>query len=261
MNRDQRTNMADRTGKPLVSVIVPVYNGSKTIAQTITSVLIQELPLEIIIVDDHSDDDLAEALNPFMGNPGIRLIRNQENLGVAQSRNKGVLAAAGRYIAYVDCDDWWEPGKLKRQLALMKKTGCVLCASGRRLVRPDGTKTKRVIPVSPVIREKDLLFQNPITCSSVVVRRDVAIQFPMKHDECHEDYLTWFEILKTYHTACAVNRPLVNYRMSEAGKSGNKINSARMTYRTYRCMGFGPVKAAICFAGYAVNGIRKYLLS
>ena len=261
MNKAQMINRDDRQRKPLVSVVIPVYNGSRTIALTISSVLKQGVPLEIIIVDDHSDDDLTEVLAPFMGNPCIRLIRNTENLGVAQSRNKGVQAAAGRYIAFVDCDDWWEPDKLKRQLVLLRKTGYVLCASARRIVTPDGKKTNRVIPVSPVIRERDLLFQNPITCSSVVVRRDVAMQFPMKHDECHEDYLTWFEILKTYHTACGINLPLVNYRLSEAGKSGNKLKSAQMTYHTYRCMGFGPLKSAVCFAGYAFNGIRKYFLS
>lgn len=260
MDKAQMTNMDERHRKPLVSVVIPVYNGSRTIASTISSVLKQGVPLEIIIVDDHSNDDLTEALAPFMGNPCVRLIRNTENLGVAQSRNKGVQAAAGRYVAFVDCDDWWEDDKLKRQLLLLKKTGYVLCASARRLVKPDGTKTKRVIPVRPVIRERDLLFQNPITCSSVVVRRDVAMQFPMAHDECHEDYLTWFEILKTYHAVCAVNLPLVNYRLSEAGKSGNKLKSALMTYRTYRCMGFGPLKSAACFAGYAFNGVRKYLL-
>lgn len=260
MDKAQMTNKDDRIRKPLVSVIIPAYNGSRTIAQTVASVLEQDVPLEIIIVDDHSDDDLTESLAPFMGNPCIRLIRNSENLGVAQSRNKGVRAAAGRYIAFVDCDDWWEPDKLKRQLVLMKKTGCVLCATARRIVKPDGTRTSHVIPVRPVIRERNLLFQNPITCSSVVVRRDVALQFPMKHDECHEDYLTWFEILRKYHTACAVNLPLVNYRLSETGKSGNKLKSARMTYLTYRCMGFGPLKSAACFTGYAFNGVHKYLL-
>lgn len=261
MEKVRMTNGADQLKKPLVSVIIPVYNGSSTIVMTISSVLKQGVPLEIIIVDDHSEDDLAGALAPFIGNPYIRLIRNTENLGVARSRNRGVLAASGRYIAFVDCDDWWENDKLKRQLAMMKKTGCVLCASARRIVRPDGTKTNRVISVKPVIREKDLLFQNPVTCSSVLLRKDVALQFPMEHDECHEDYLTWFRILKAYHTACAVNLPLVNYRLSESGKSGNKLKSAEMTYRTYRCMGFGPLKSAVCFAGYAVNGVRKYIFS
>ena len=92
--------------RPLVSVIIPVYNGSSTVGMTISSVLKQGVPLEIIIVDDHSDDDLTEALTPFIGNPCIRLIRNTENLGVARSRNRGVLAASGRYIAFVDCDDF-----------------------------------------------------------------------------------------------------------------------------------------------------------
>ncbi len=253
----KRRSRAGRT-RPLVSVIIPAYNGSGTIAKAVSSVLAQDIPLEIIIVDDCSDDDLQRALLPFSGCGCLKLLRNKENLGVARSRNRGVRHAEGKFVAFLDCDDWWEKDKLKRQLYLMKKTGCVLCSTARRLVTPDGVRKNRVIHVKPHLKAVDLMFQNPVTCSSVVVRRDVALRFPMTHDECHEDYLTWYNIIKTYHHACAVDLPLVNYRLSNAGKSGNKLKSAKMTYQTYRHMGFDPFLSAICFAGYALNGVYKY---
>lgn len=257
----QRT-IQNKTGyaKPLVSVIIPVYNGSRTIGQAVRSVLAQSVPLEIIIVDDHSDDQLQEALLPFAGSGCIRLLRNAENMGVAQSRNRGVKAARGRFVAFLDCDDWWEKDKLRRQLHLIKKTGCVMCCSARRLVTPDGAAQGRVIHVKRRLRVQDLLFQNPVTCSSVILRRDAALQFPMTHDECHEDYLTWYKIVRHYREVCAVDMPLVNYRLSTSGKSGSKFRSAVMTYQTYRQMGFGPLLSAFCFAGYAFNGVRKYFL-
>lgn len=243
-----------------VSVIIPVHNGAAFIARALDSVMKQDVPLEVIIIDDGSTDELAMILDPYLKFPGIRLIRNSHNIGVAESRNKGVRAARGEFIAFLDCDDWWEPRKLKRQLKLMEETGCVLCATGRRLVTPDGKTTEKVIGVKESLSYKDLLFQNPINCSSVVIKRNVAVAFPMGHDEYHEDYIMWLQILKHYHKACAINEPLLNYRLSSMGKSGSKLQSARMTFRVYRHMGFGIIKSMFCFAGYVINGVRKYYL-
>lgn len=247
-------------GNVQVSVVMPVHNGAAYIAQALDSALNQAVPLEIIIIDDGSTDGLDEVLAPYLSNPCIRLIKNRQNIGVAESRNKGVRAAKGSYIAFLDCDDWWEPGKLSRQLRLMKEKDCVLCATARRLVTADGNLTNRTIGVKTMLTYRDLLFQNPINCSSVVVKRDVAVAFPMTHDECHEDYIMWLQILKQYRRACAINEPLLNYRLSATGKSGNKFQSARMTYKVYRHMGFGILKSVLCFTGYALNGVKKYYL-
>ena len=142
----------------------------------------------------------------------------------------------------------------------MKKTGCVLCATGRKLVTPDGHSTEKFIGVKEHLTYRDLLVQNPINCSSVVIRKDVAAEFPMVHDECHEDYIMWLQILKKYRKACAINKPLLNYRLSNTGKSGSKLQSARMTFKVYRYMNFGYFKSLMCFVGYAFNGVKKYYL-
>jgi teichuronic acid biosynthesis glycosyltransferase TuaG len=243
-----------------VSVIIPVHNGAAFIAQAIDSALLQEVPSEIIVIDDCSTDDLQQVLAPYLAQSQIRLLSNQKQLGVAESRNKGIRAAKGEYIAFLDCDDWWEKGKLIKQLQLMNETGDVLCATARRLVNEQGQPTGKVIGVKKELTYRDLLFQNPVNCSSVLVRRDVAAAFPMAHDECHEDYIMWLQILKKYQRACAVNEPLLNYRLSDSGKSGSKLQSAKMTYQVYRHMGFGIVKSLCCFTGYAINGVRKYYL-
>lgn len=245
---------------PIVSVIMPVHNGAAYIGKAIESALLQDVPLEVIVIDDGSTDNLDQALETYSCLDNLRVIHNKKNIGVARSRNRGVRAARGEYIAFLDCDDWWEPGKLQAQLRLMKKTGCVLCATGRRLVTPEGRKTERIIGVKETLTYRDLLVQNPINCSSVVIRRDVAAAFPMVHDECHEDYIMWLQILKKYRRACAINRPLLNYRLSNTGKSGSKLQSARMTFKVYRYMNFGYLKSLMCFAGYALNGVKKYYL-
>ena len=247
--------------RPAVSVIMPVYNGEKYIARAVQSVYAQDVPLELIVIDDGSVDGTREVLIPWENRPDFVYIKNERNLGAAGSRNRGVSVAKGRYVAFLDADDWWADGKLKKQLALMEKTGCVLSCTARELVTPDGKQTGKVIPVTENITYRQMLHQNWINCSSVVLRTEVARDFPMEHEDSHEDYITWLKILKKYGTACAVNEPLLKYRLTSTGKSGNKLASARKTYRVYRYAGFGPAKSAVCFVCYAVNGVLKYALA
>ncbi len=244
--------------EPLVSVVIPAYNCAPTIGQAIASARAQDVPLEILVVDDCSSDGLGAVLEHFRGDPRVRCIKNAANLGVARSRNRGVSEARGAYVAFLDGDDWWGAGKLKKQVALLESTGLALCATARELATKDGALLGKVIAVPERITYRSLLRHNCINCSSVLVRTDVMREFPMGHEEAHEDYLAWLQILQKYRLACAVNEPLLKYRMSASGKSGAKLHSASMTYRTYRCMGFGHWKSALCFCSYAIHGVAKY---
>ncbi len=244
--------------KPLVSVVIPAHNCTGTIRQAIESARAQDVPLEILVIDDCSEDALAQELEAYRDDPRVIYIRNERNEGAAGSRNRGVRMARGEYVAFLDADDWWEKGKLSRQLARMKKEDCVLCCTARELVRPDGSLTGRVVPVRERITYRQLLRHNCINCSSVVVRTDVMRQFPMEHEDAHEDYIAWLKILQAYGKACAVNEPLLKYRLTGQGKSGTKQKSARMTFLVYRYMGFGFLKSVLCFASYAVHGVAKY---
>lgn len=244
--------------QPLVSVIMPVYNGRKYIRQAVDSVFVQDVPLELLVIDDGSTDGTKEELTPYMERGDFRYLKNHENMGAAGSRNRGVREAKGRYIAFLDADDWWEKGKLKSQLALLKHTGYVLCSTGRELMKPDGTSAGKYIPVKQTITYRELLKHNSINCSSVLAEREAVLRFPMEHDDSHEDYITWLKILREYGCAAGINRPYLKYRLSEGGKSRNKLKSAAMTYQVYRYMGYGRLKSAVFFASYAVHGIWKY---
>ena len=252
-------------GKVEVSVVMAAYNCEEYILKAIESVMIQEPDLELIVIEDCSTDDtykrlleLKEGMKLPEGKK-FKLLKNERNLGVAASRNRGVKAASGSYIAFLDSDDWWEEGKLSKQLALMKREGAVLCSTGRELMNPDGSSTGKVIPVKEKLTYKELLKHNSINCSSVVLNREVALEFPMGHDNLHEDYITWLSILKKYKRAVAINEPLLKYRLSEGGKSRNKLKSARMTYGVYRYMGYGIPSSLKLFCSYAFHGIKKYI--
>lgn len=252
-------NEGKRWEGPLVSVIMPAYGCRRTIEQAIRSVLEQEVPLELIIVDDCSPDQLNEVVDKYRGTPPVlRYVRNSENLGASGSRNRGVAMAKGRYVAFLDADDWWARGKLKKQVELMEQTQAVLCSTGRRLVKPDGSDAGRYIGVPEKISYRRMLRQNLINCSSVLMLKEIALEFPMQHEDSHEDYITWLRVLKKYGTAVGIDEPLLYYRLTDSGKSGSKLHSAAMTFKVYRYMGFGPFRSTYYFFWYAIHGLLKY---
>lgn len=108
------------TSTCLVSVVIPAFNAEATIDETLCSVRSQSHErLEIIVVDDGSTDDtVAVAERHADRDPRITIIR-QDNAGVAAARNAGWQAARAEFIAFIDADDLWAPGKIERQLQAM----------------------------------------------------------------------------------------------------------------------------------------------
>ncbi len=244
---------------PLISVIIPAYRCAGTIAQAIDSALAQDVSLEILVIDDCSPEDLTQAMAHYQDDPRVSWLKNDHNMGAAEARNRGVALARGRYVAFLDADDVWEPGKLRRQLQVLEDSGAVLCCTARELLTPEGKRTGRVIGVKEEITYRELLKHNSINCSSVLLRTEVAREFSMHHADSHEDYILWLEILQKYGKAVGINAPLLLYRLSTTGKSGSKLRSARMTFMVYRHMGFSLPKSLACFCSYAAHGVKKYL--
>ena len=244
----------------LVSVVMPAYNCAHTIGDSIASVLNQDVPLELIVVNDRSPDDLEAAMAPWLSDERVVYVRNEENLGASGSRNRAVAMARGKYIAFLDSDDIWLPGKLAAQVQELEETGSVLSCTARMLMDPQGKDTGRVLEVPRVITYRKLLKHNCIACSSVVMRAEAAREFPMDHEDSHEDYILWLRVLQKYGAARGINEPMLRYRLSNTGKSGSKLHSAKMTFMVYRYMGFSLAKSLWCFGSYAFHGVWKYYI-
>lgn len=104
---------------PCVSVVIPAWNAGWCVRRAIDSVLGQDFrDLELIVVDDGSIDDTAEVLRGY--GAALRVI-SQANAGMSAARNAGIAAARGEFLAFLDADDWWLPGKLSRQVALLRE--------------------------------------------------------------------------------------------------------------------------------------------
>ena len=87
--------------EPLVSVIIPAYNCEKYIGKAVESVLEQDVPLEVLIIDDCSADGTEKEIKRYLDIPYLHYYKNEKNLGAAASRNKGVKYAVGKYVAFL----------------------------------------------------------------------------------------------------------------------------------------------------------------
>ena len=103
---------------------MPSYNTAQYISQSIQSVLAQTyLNWELIIVDDCSTDNTENVVSVFLNDNRIKFLKNERNSGAAVSRNRALREARGKWIAFLDSDDLWEPEKLEKQIAFMKNNG------------------------------------------------------------------------------------------------------------------------------------------
>lgn len=243
----------------LVSVIIPTYNNRLFIRDAVESALSQGVSMEIIVIDDCSVDGTKEEISDYIDHGLVIYLQNKKNLGVAESRNNGINIARGKYIAFLDADDVWSPNKLSVQIAYMQEHNCQLCATARRLILEDGTKTDRVIHIESRITYEKLLRHNSISCSSVVVEKRLALEVPMTHSEVHEDYLTWLRMLKICEEAAGIDIPLLDYRLTKTGKSRKRLKSAKMTYGVYRIMGITKGKSYYFLFSHLMHGIKKYI--
>ena len=160
-----------------VTVIIPAYNGAQFIAEALESVLSQTRPADqIIVVNDGSEDETAEVLRAYADR--VQIIE-QPNLGVAAARNRGLAAAAGEFVAFLDQDDLLLPDKLKLQVACLEQhPSAGILHSGWRLVDALGQKLSDVEPWRdlPRLDMASWLRQMPVLFSAMLFRRDWLVQ-------------------------------------------------------------------------------------
>lgn len=243
-----------------VTAIIPAYNAERYIEKTITSVLQQTIECKMIVVNDASTDKTRDIVKEYQKKYPhiITFVDNEKNEGVCAARNQAVQMADTEYVAYLDADDWWSEEKLEFQLKKIKETDAALCYSGRELMNGDGSSTGKVVCAPERVTYQNLLKGNVVPCSSVLVKRDIALKYPMVHDELHEDYIMWLSMLRDGYKFVGINKPFLKSRLGDEGKSRNKWKSAIMTYKVYRYMDIPVYKAIGYFVSYALNGIKKY---
>ena len=245
-----------------VSIIIPVHNAGKFIDDTIHSVLAQTYSeYELILVNDASEDASLELINTFADRENFRIIDLKEGKGAAGARNTGIDAATGRYIAFLDADDLWEPEKLERQLEFMRKNDCAFSFTGYEFADENGISVDRIVRVPARLTYKQALKNTTIFTSTVMFdTRHISKDLIHMPEVSSEDTATWWKILRNGYTAFGLNKPLTLYRRSGGTLSSNKVTAVKRVWNLYRNVeGLGPVYSAWCFIFYAFHAVWRRL--
>jgi len=254
----QVKNMTQNKDK-LVSVITPLYNGERYIRETIMSVKKQTYEnWEMIIVDDGSTDNGQKIVMELVAQDSrIHYYKNEKNRGVAETRNRGIQLAQGRYIAFLDSDDLWKPNKLEKQIAFMTEKNAAFCYSACEVIDAEGNMTGNVRHVPVQVDYKQLLKSNVISCLTVVLDQTQFATIAMPKIG-HEDYATWLTLLQSCEKAYGIDEILASYRETGSSLSGNKITAAKWTWYIYRNhLGLSLLESIYNFISYVFQALKK----
>ncbi|MDE7030417.1 MAG: glycosyltransferase [Lachnospiraceae bacterium] len=253
----------------LISIIVPVYNAQRFLAETIGYVQRQTYDRwELLLVDDCSADSGREIIRrKAQEDARIRLIVQDENGGAARARNRGVLEACGQYICFLDADDIWLPDKLQvelefiRQLQRTVDSGAGFVFMGYEFADAAGVGLGRVVHVPERITYRQALKNTTIFTSTVMIDRkkipDEDICMPCV---ASEDTAAWWNILKKYGAGYGIDQNLVKYRRSTDTLSSNKLTAVRRIWNLYRRQEQLSVAGSVyCMCFWAVRAVLRRL--
>ena len=221
---------------PQISIILPVYNAERYINRTITSILQQTYTdFELIAIDDCSTDSSLQKLKEWeTKDRRIKVLINTHNMGVADTRNKGIATAKGMYICFIDSDDTWHSDKLVQQLEWMQRTGSDFSCTEYDMVDDEGRFIKHRSVHTQAIQYDDLLKENYIICSSVMIKTDLAKQHYMNGTYVHEDYIYWLDLLKAGARGTVLQENMVRCRQVHTATITNKRKAAKGRWQIYR---------------------------
>ena len=234
----------------LVSVIMPTFNASRYLADSIESILSQTYTnLELLITDDCSTDDTRNILKEFSErDKRVKVKYLKENSGPGVARNRSIERAKGRYIAFCDCDDRWMPDKLERQIAHMRKHDCALCSSSY-LICDENDKITGV-NISPSHVTLGMLKRdNKIGCLTAIydIKR-LGHKFYMPAIRKRQDWALFLNILKECQICFCITEPLAYYRQRVDSVSSNKFSLVKYNVNVYETVfGYTRLRAYLYF--------------
>ena len=219
-----------------VSIVTPAYNSAATIAETMRSVQDQTHPLwEMLIVTDLGTvDNTREVVSQFSSTDSrIKLIDLKNGRGLATARNEALKQAKGEFVSFLDSDDLWDPTKLEKQIAFMRRQNVAFSCHEYSHMDVEGRPLGVYIQTPDVITYHDLLKNNTIGCLTVMINQTQTGPIRMELNNA-EDFHTWLGLLKRGFTCHGLKANLAKYRIVPKSGSRNKLKMIRVRWQVYR---------------------------
>ena len=248
---------------PFISVVTPVYNARKFLPRLFESVQSQQgVFVEHILVDDCSTDgSLAFMEDMAKTNPLIKVVRLSSNQGPVVARNRGISLATGKYLAFLDADDYWLPQKALVQAQFMAHTGAAMSFTDYRFISEDGQRIGRCLQGPASVGFALHHMTRYLGCLTVMVNRERCrdFQFPgITPAYRAEDFLAWSTVIARHGPALRCPHDLARYAVVANSRSSGALRAARSVWKLYRSVeGIAVVPAALYFSVYAAFALWK----
>lgn len=249
--------------KGLVSIITPVYNGEKFVAETIESVLKQTYPnWEMIVVDDGSKDSSAAIIRQFAERDCRITSVQQPNGGSASARNNGIRRARGQFIALLDADDLWEPNFLESQLALMKEKNALLVHASYKRINEESKEILRPYKAKKVVTYKQMQRVNHIACLTGLYDTSVYGKIFLREElkSIRDDYAYWLDIIKLVGKSYGNQKVLASYRVMASSTTGKKKKLIKAQFQFYyKYQKLGLLRSCLYTMYWGILGVLKFM--
>ena len=244
----------------LVSVIVPYFQKKKYFTKSINSIFNQTYKnLEIIIIYDDLNKDDLNFIKSFKNKKiKTRIIINRRNLGVGKSRNIGMKKSKGKYIAFLDSDDYWKKDKIKYQLMFMKKNNLSFSHTNYFLVN-ENDKILGLMKVKKNLKYNDLIKSCDIGTSTVMIKKKILKNFFFFDFKTKEDYFLWLKIAKRKIDINGINKNLVFWRKTNNSLSSSFLQKIADAYRVYYSTNKNIIYSSFCVIRLSFYYIFKKL--
>ena len=245
----------------LVSVIIPYYKKRNFIKDTIVSVINQSyVYLEILIIyDDTNLNDFEFIQEISKLDNRIQIINNNGRLGAGLSRNKGIERANGKFIAFIDADDTWDPDKLKDQISFMKKRNYQISHTSYFIVN----EKKKIIGqrrARDLMTVDEILTSCDIGLSTVVIEKKVITKTTAKFPQLvtKEDFVFWLTLLKKKYEIYAFDSNLTNWTDTKNSLSSSTVQKLFDGFKVYYYyMNFNMIKSLYYLICLSLNYLKK----
>lgn len=218
-----------------VSIITPTYNAAAFVSQTIDSILNQSYEnLELILIDDASTDGTRDILQNYKNkDPRIITILLDENIGSGVARNHGIEKATGRFIAFLDSDDYWHKDKLNNQIEFMHNNSYTFTYTRYAFIDESNVLLKESNVAPKRCGYLRLLLQNCIGCSTVMVDMQQLEKEYMPDLRNRQDWGLWLKYIRKSGKAYRLQESLTYYRLRKNSISSNKIKLFKYHWQIY----------------------------
>lgn len=232
---------------PVVSIVMPAYNASRFISESIDSVREQTFgDWELLVIDDASKDETDHLVRKFIQqDPRIKLHSLPVNQGAAFARNIGIKASEGDYISFLDADDLWKPHKLQTQLDFMRNYDLKVSYSSYELIDEEGKSMKQMVKALEELSFSKLLRANYVGNLTGMYSAKMLGKIYCPPIRKRQDWAMWLKALELAGEARGIVEPLAKYRVRKGSISANKKEMLEYNYKVYRkVLNFSAVKSS-----------------